>query len=182
MGSRSRQILTKDIRIITANTITRPNNTTAYAAHDALANVTTNDHLTFSQCLDRGIKTGEIIAAKALSSAYVATGPDIDLMLFHTDVGEDADNAAASITDAEMATLIGVINFATGSWKPGTATAGAGGNQAQFVKDINLPIKLPISVTDGNHVSSIFGFPIMRNAYVPVEDEIFTFQLYIRQD
>lgn len=172
-------ILTKDVRIITANTIIRPSDTTQYTAHDALANVTTNAHLTFAQCLNQGIKTGEIIAAKALSSAYVATGPDIDLMLFHTDVGNDADNAAASITDAEMATLIGIINFATGSWKPGTATAGADGNQAQIVKDINMPIKLPIA--DG-YVGSIFGFPIMRNAYVPVSGEIFTFQLYVRQD
>lgn len=180
--SRNRQILTRDIRIITANTITRPNDTNAYTAGDALANVTTNAHCTFLQCLDRGNKTGEIVAAKVLCSSYVATAPDIDLMLFHTDVGNDSDNAAATITDAEMATLIGVINFATGSWKAGDITSGAGGNQAQFVKDINMPIKLPISTSGSDYVSSIFGFPIMRNAYVPVANETFIFQLYIRQD
>lgn len=181
MGSRTRQILTKDIRIITANAITRPNDTTTYAAGDALADASANAHFTFPQCLDRGVKTGEIVSAKLLCSSYVATGPDIDLMLFSVIPGTDADNAQATITDAEMANLIGVINFATGSWKPGTNTSGAGGNQAQFVKDVNIPIKLPI-LGGSDFTSSIFGFPILRNAYVPVAQEIYTCQLYIRQD
>ena len=179
MGSRSRQILTKDIRIITGSTITRPSNTTAYTAGDALSDVTTNNFVTFLKCLEMGTKTGEIVAAKALVSSYVATAPDIDLMLFHTTIAEKADNSPATISDDEMATLIGVINFATGSWKPGDITSGAGGNQAQFVKDINMPIKL-VTGTDG--LNTIFAQPIMRNAYAPIASEVYTFQLYIRQD
>lgn len=176
MGEAVKSILVKDIQKV-SDSITRPANTTTYAAGDALAEVTTNDHLTFTDVLKDSRKgnAGEIVMASCLVSSYVATGPAIDLMLFHTDVGEDADNAAASITDAEMANLIGVVSFASGDWVPGTATVGADGNQIQIVTDI----KIPVQVTADR---KIYGFPVMRNAYAPVASEIYTFTLGLRLD
>jgi len=154
---------------VQGNTITRPANVTPYSVGDALANDTTNDHYTFNDALKEGIRTGEVVGARMVISGTVATGPDIDLFLFHTDVGEDADNAANTLTNTELLTCIGVVNFSTGGWTT-SAT-----DQIQIVQSQSLPFRLPAA-------RKIYGYPVMQNAYVPESGETFACTLVIRQD
>lgn len=156
----------------------RPSNTTTYTAGDALAAVTTNNHVQFDNVTRRGTRHGLIVGASCHITSYVATGPAIDLMLFYADVGEDVDNAAATITDAEMLTFLGTIAFLTGGWIPGNATAGAGGNQSQVLEDLNIRF-----TAGGVGINrNLYGFPIMRNAYVPVSAEGYTFAIHVRDE
>ena len=173
MASRDKQYQANDLKRV-EDSITRPSNTTAYAAGDAVSEVTTNDHFTFSAPTELGVNTGEIVSAICHSSAAQGTAPDLELWLFHTDVGEDADNAAWTPTDAELLTCIGVIDFATANWKTGS------GNSLCQVTNVNLPYKLA-RVGDGTR-ATIYGQLVMRNTYTPVSAEIFTVSMLIRQD
>ena len=161
-----------------SDSITRPTNTTDYAAGDVISEATTNDHFTFQDCGDEPTFTGTIDAARLSSSAYVSTAPDAELWLFHTDIAEVADNSAAAITDAENRTLIGIIDFPTANWKTGNPASGASGNHVCETRNIGLPFVLA-KVKDAPH---IYGQLIVRNAYVPVSGEIFTVELSIYQD
>ena len=159
-------------RVRTA-TVTRPANTTTYAAGDVVGSSTAADNtlvLTSVNLNGNGFST--IQKAILHSSASVSTKPDIDLLLFHTTFTTQADNAAFAPSDTEMGYLVGVINFATGGWTIGNATSGAGGNAACVVKDIQLPVTTA-SGSNGN----LFGIMVARNAYAPVSGEIFTLRL-----
>ena len=97
---------------------------------------------------------------------------------FDTDIAEVADNLAWTLTDAEILTLIGVIDFPTADWRAG-AIAGAGNAMCQQL-DLGLTFKLR-PVGDGTN-PQMFGQLVMRNAYVPTSGEVFNVQMLIRQD
>jgi hypothetical protein len=103
---------------------TRPNDATTYAAGDVIADSTSAPTiLTFNRAtLDRG-GMGIIQSGVLVSSASVATKPDLELWLFDTAIVMDNDNAVYTPTDAEMLTLIGVIAFPQSSFKVGDATS-----------------------------------------------------------
>lgn len=162
------------------SSLTRPANTTAYTAGDGVSAVTTNAHLTFNRVVDSQISTATIQSAICHTSAYVATGPDLDLFLFHTDVTAVADNAAFVPTDAEMLTLVGIVDFPTGSFVPGNSTAGAGGNQVCHVTGLDIPVNFVGADSDNGR--QLFGQLVARNAYVPVSGEVFTVDLVIAED
>jgi len=151
---------------IAANLITRPANTTPYSIGDALADATGDLHYTFLEVVgDRG-RTGEILSAQMVISGTVAVGPDIDVLLFNQAVGVDADNAANTLTNAELLTCVGVINFPTGGWVT-TAT-----DQINIVQNIALPFT----------GQTLYGFPVLKNAYVPESGETFHCSVRIRRD
>lgn len=158
--------------------LTRSANTTAYAAGEVISAVTSNNHFTFDNATRPGTSTkqlgGAVATAILHSSANVATKLDAELWLFHTDISEAADNSAFVPTDAEMLTVIGVIDFATADWKEGLATAGAAGNSLCQVSNIGLAFK--------SATTTIYGQLVARNAYVPVSGEVFTIELIISQD
>lgn len=153
-------------------TVTRPANTTTYTAGDVIGTASSAtlplNNSSFGE-FDCGIIQQAIIS----SSAYVATPPDLELWLFDTTVTDIADNAAWTPTDAEMATLVGIVQFATANWKVGTATAGAGGNMCCVADNISVPF----NTLKGKH--SLFGVLVVRNAYVPVSGEVFTLRLQV---
>lgn len=154
---------------VTSGSLIRPANTTAYAAGDVIAAVTTALTLPFtvSKTVGRG---GIIRNAVINSSAAVATKLDCDLFLFSSDITDlDADNAAFTPTDAQMLTLVGIITFPTASWKAGDATVGADGNATCVISNINIASSHDI----------LYGVLIARNAYVPVSDEVITVKLYV---
>ena len=167
-----------DLRQLKGSLI-RPSNTTAYAAGDVISAVTTNDHYTFVNPFGR-VNTGEVLALNINSSASVATKPNLELWLFHTDIAEVADNLAFAPTDAEMLTCVGVIPIPVAGWVVGTATAGAAGNTFQQVKDLNMVMKLATANDNtGNH---LYCQLVARAAYTPVSAEVFTIELLVRQD
>lgn len=162
-------------KVVTAQ-IARPSNTTDYASGDVIANITTNELLTFENAV-KGLSqklSGSISTARVHSSANVGTKPDLELWLFHTKPALDVDNAVFTPTDEEMKTVIGVIDFPTGSWRVGTATAGAGGNSMCETKNIGLAFRAA--------GQDIYGALVHRAAYTPVSDEVFTVDLVITQD
>ncbi len=156
-----------DLKLLSSSII-RPSNTDAYTAGDSIAAVTTDNHFSWqirtSNELGTGI--GEILQAKITSSGAVATSLDARLSLFHTDVSEDADNAALSLSDAEHLTRIGVINFATASWEIFQNNSGL---------TVTAALKFA-GLTDGR---TIYGVLEARNSYVPISAEVFTIDLLV---
>lgn len=162
--------------------LTRPNDTTPYTAGDVISAVTSNDHFTFgANSNDNSKRTGRpnpgtlfLNAARLWSSANVATKLTAELWLFSADIAEVADNSAFAPTDAEMLTLIGVVDFPSSSWRAGIATAGAVGNAVCEVRNIDLPMVCK--------AARIYGQLVARNAYIPVASEIFTVDLITTLD
>lgn len=162
--------------------ITRPNDTTTYTAGDVISEVTTNDHFTFGAASDDGSKrvgrpnpgTITINAARLWSSANQTAKPSFELWLFNVDIAEVADNSAFAVTDAEMLTLVGIIDFAQGFWKVGLATIGAGGNSVCEIKNIDLPVNA--------RPGRLYGQLVDRAGYIPVASEIFTVDLICSPD
>lgn len=158
--------------------LTRPANTDAYAAGDVVSAVTSNDHFTFLEVNRSGTQTkqlgGSIATARLHSSANQATKLDGELWLFHTDIAEVADNGAFAPTDAEMLTLVGVIDFPLANWKAGIATVGAGGNAVCEAFNLGLAFK--------GATKTLYGQLVVRNAYTPVSGEIFTVEIILSRD
>lgn len=165
---------------------TRPADTTAYAAGDAMSNSTSApDALTFADVARFLGGGGEILGALLLDSANQATKPSCELWLFCGSAAPvpDNDNAVFTPTDAELANLVGVIVFdgVTAGWAyVGDATVGAGGN-------VVIPGRIGPSGAGAHRVGlpfvcnaasdDLFGLVVARNAYTPVSGEVFTFTL-----
>lgn len=149
---------------------TRPANITAYTAGDVMGDGTT---LVFNNTSFGEFDSGIIQQAIISSSAYVATPPDAELWLFDTTVAAVADNAAFTLTDAELATLVGIVQFETANWKVGLATAGVGGNMCCVAGNLGIPFNTKKGL---NH---LFGILVVRNAYVPISGEVFSVRLQI---
>ncbi len=160
------------------DTITRPSNTTAYTAGDAISEITTNDHFIFSNIFRPGTQNkqlgGAIATARLHSSANKSTKLDAELWLFHTDIVKVVDNDAFAPTDTEMLTLVGIIDFPLANWKVGNAGADAAGNAV--CEAFNLGLALKSATTD------LYGQLVARNAYTPVSGEIFTVELITSRD
>jgi hypothetical protein len=152
-----------------AATFTRPSDTTAYASGDVVCNSTSVPTImTFADALK--YNNAVLQHAMIVTSANVATKPDLELWLFDTTVAMDNDNAAFTPTDAELLNLVGVVSFATGDFKAGDATGGAGGNAICEATNLGIPIN-PAAADD------LYGILVARNAYVPVSGEVFTVRL-----
>ena len=153
-----------------SDSYTRPADTTQYTAGDQVADGTPSV-LTFALPRISG-GSGVIIYAVCHDSASVAVKPDLRLYLFDTTVTPAADNAAWAPSDAEMLTSIGFVDFS--AWEIGTVTAGAAGNCNSYVANLDIPFVAT--------ALSIFGVLVVRNAYIPVDSEIFTVKLGALQD
>lgn len=161
--------------VVISSSVTRPANTTAYAAGDAVTDSTTAPTvITLSGAGRINGGSGVILAATLIDSANQTTKGQFELWLFDATATPDNDNAVFTPTDAETETLIGVIPFNTAY--VGDATSGAGGNAVYPVQGLSIPFKC------GGATTSIFGLIVVRNAYTPVSAEKFTVRLHILQD
>lgn len=147
-------------------TVTRPADTTAYAAGDAVGGV-----IAFAGAA-KSNEGGVINQLLVIDSANVATKPDLELWLFDTTIAAAGDNAAFAPSDAEIATLIGVILIPTASFKIGNAVASTGNSMCDLQN-----LGLPFNCKPG--VNAIFGQLVARNAYVPLSGEVFTLRLKV---
>lgn len=147
-----------------STTITRPNDTTTYAAGDAWS-TSGGTALTFTGCLRGTGLISRLTNMIIVDSAYVALGLQGELWLFNAAPTAIADNAAFTLTDAEMATVVAVIPFAIST--TGLATVGAGGNSLAYVNAIGIDVT---GAADAN----LYGQIKVLNAYVPVANEILT--------
>jgi hypothetical protein len=156
-----------------STSFTRPADTTAYAAGDAVTNSTSSPVvMTFANCARYSGGGGVISSVGMLDSASVATKGSFELWLFTVAPTPDNDNAVFTPTDAELASCVGVYPLITNY--VGDATAGAGGNAVYESAEKLRPF---VCAT-----TSLFGLLVVRNAYVPVSAEVFTLFLEILQD
>lgn len=175
-----------EIRVLAENdflqvvaTITRPNDALAYAAGDAVTNSTSAPvTTTFAGCARYLGGSGLIATATLIDSANQATKGVFELWLFNGNSAPapDNDNAVFTPTDAELANLVGVIQFNTAF--VGDATAGAGGNAVYH--GVLPTFQIPFIC--GSAVKDLYGLLVVRNAYTPVNLEAFTIILNIIQD
>lgn len=151
--------------------LTRPANTTAYAAGDVVAGDTIVVPISF-EGLGDFVDDGVLIdSAVICSSANQATKLSAKLLLFDTSHTVDADNAAYTPLDADMQRLVGIVTFADTSWIAGDATVGAGGNAACVASNLGI-------VTNGG---TVYGVLVAQNAYTPVSGETITINLFGRK-
>lgn len=155
-------------------TVTRPADTTAYVAGDVV-NAATGAVITFSGCARANGLGGVIQHAKLVDSANQATKGSFELWLFDTTFTPDNDNAVFTPTDAEMATVVCVINLSSSTFV-GDATAGDGGNVLHQSDVLNRAFTCETADT------ALYGALVVRNAYTPVSGETFAIQLEILQD
>lgn len=116
--------MTADRRLITAplgypfrcqTDITRPSDTTAYAANDALSDSTsapTSGGFTFSSAA-RISGGGVLITDLFVASSLATGGLQGEVWIFNTSVTNINDNAAFAISDSEIKTVVAKIPFTT---------------------------------------------------------------------
>lgn len=157
--------------------VTRPSDTTAYAAGDAVTDSTSAPTaITFSGCAKANAGSGTIYSVQCVDSAAQTTKAQLELWIFAGTSAPtpDNDNAAFTPTDGELANLIGVVEF--NAWYVGDASSGASGNCVSRALNQNIGFVCGASVDD------LYGLVVVRNAYTPVSGESFTFILHIGQD
>lgn len=155
---------------------TRPSDTTAYAAGDAVTNSTSSPAaITFDGCAAANGGKGVILGALMLDSANQSTKGIFELWLFAGSSAPtpDNDNAVFTPTDAELANLVAIIPLNV--TYVGDATSGAGGNVIYESPEMARPF------TCGGSVNDLFGLLVVRNAYTPVSAEVFTIILRVAQ-
>lgn len=150
---------------------TRPADTTAYAANEALSDSTSAPtYLTFGSVTGAaGPKTGWLVGARCYSSANQSTLPQLRLFLYKSVPTAVNDNAALTMTDAQLLTCVATLTF--NSFVGGDDTAGAGGNAF-----CTASIPEPVAVS-----APLFGLVKVLNAYTPVSAEVVTFDLDIAE-
>ena len=162
---------------ISEATFTRENDTTTYAAGDVMAASTTAAvALVFESSAAYSGGSGIIQSVVLIDSAYQALGLAADLFLFNAEPASFGnDNAAFTPTDAELQTLVGIVEFSATEWNGGNLTSGANGNAVQL-QTVSIPFKC------ANLTSKLYGVLVARNAYVPIASSPFFIRLHILQD
>ncbi len=165
LGGSAQKVFTT--RTIT-NALTRPSNTTTYASGDVISANSTNAHYTFSEIVEE--RAAMICSATLHCSTTETLQLAADLILFRTDIAAVADNAPATISDAEMLTAVGVISFPAAGWTVG------GANASCFITGLN------ILFSDDGSSRKLYGQLVARNAYIPASAAVFTVDLIVSQD
>ncbi len=153
--------------------ITRPNDTTAYAAGDVVASSTTAAvATTFANAVGEPGGSAILTSVMMVDSSSTATKGQFEVWLFNASYTQDQDNAVFTPTDAECATLVAVVPLNTSY--VGDATAGTGGNAVYFSGAINQYFSCAAAST------TLYGALVVRNAYTPIAVEVFTIQLNLQ--
>lgn len=154
-----------------AVTLTRPNDTNAYAANDAITSATSSaSGFTFGNCARIDSGCGTIIDAKLITSDPNATVANLELFLFDTLPAIPNDNAAFAVTDAEMNTCVGKINFYASDY---------GDSSNNRIYHMANPPRMFQCATGS---TSLYGILKTLNAFTPVAQATFRVKLDIVQD
>jgi hypothetical protein len=144
--------------------ITRPADTTTYAAGDVIGTASSQVIALFNAA-DKGaddVTKGLITGAVVVATGAPATLPSLELWLFDTAPADQADNTAFAVTDAELlAGFLGVIPLTY------TYVGLASGNHVQRSDTVMVPFEVKDSA------GRLFGVLVPRNAYAPISGETF---------
>lgn len=158
------------LRRLVSNTITRPNDTTAYASGDAVTDsssaATSAALFTVANCALRAGGSGWIVDALLIDSIGATVPGSFEVWLSATAFTTFTnDNSAYAPTDAESLLVSCVLTFTTAS-----KTA----NNAVYHSDRTM-IPFQCAATDKN----LYGLLIARSAYAPTGNETFTLVLKV---
>jgi len=156
-------------------TLTRPADTTTYAAGDEISN---NGTAPTAFAFGGLGPSGVITRAQMWQSANQTLAVSAELWIFRGTAAPapNNDNAAFAPGTAQLANLVGIVPFSTSYNGAGTAGSGTAGNRVWVAANLNIPY----DTTNNN--GTIWGRAVVRNAYVPVASEVFAFTLGALQD
>jgi hypothetical protein len=155
--------------VVISTDITRPADTTAYAAGDALANSTsspTTGGFTLTGAAKASGKGGIVTGATVISSNAAATGLQCEIWLFDQAVTAINDNAAFALSDADAKLCLGKI--------PATLVKEATNNSQAAIPNVGLPFQCVGS-------ANLRFLVKVLNAYTPISAEVLTVRLGILQ-
>ena len=154
--------------VVTA-TVIRPADTTAYVVDDVLSdNTVAPTLLTFSDVARVNGESGWVISAVMVTDRAEEIRPQVRLMLFDTAPAAQNDNAQFAPTDADALRVVGWIDF--NAYQDGAV------NTIYFVNNLDVGFRC----ATGSR--SMYGIPVMKNAYVPVANEKFDFRIEVTLD
>lgn len=159
--------------IITA-AIQRHTGVTQYAAGDVIATEAGVSVIELSDMARAAGSAGMIVTLDVIDSANQATKPSLEVWLFSSPPANIVDNAPFTPTDAELAYLVAVVQLTTSI--VGHPTVGAAGNCVLPSGIISRSFKCEASLTD------LYAVLVTRNAYTPIDSEIFTLKAAVLQD
>lgn len=148
--------------------VTRPADTTAYAANDALSDSTsapTSGGFTFTSAARKSGGSGIITDAIITTSADAATLLQGEIWIFDTSVTNINDNSAFAVSDTEIKTYVGKIPF---------TMEDAGNNGAAHVTNLSIGFTCVGS-------ANLRFLVKVKNAYTPASGEVLTTRLKIIQ-
>lgn len=155
---------------IRAATLTRPADTTAYAAKDAISNSTSAPtYLTFANLARVSGGSGYIVKAQLMTNQSTNVA-QYRLHLFNTAPTAINDNSPYTLLWANRASRVGYIDFGA------AATEGSGSDAANSQNDT---ARLHF-VTSGS--ASLFGILETLSAFTPASDQVFYIALSAEQD
>jgi hypothetical protein len=145
---------------------TRPSDTTAYAAKDAVSDSTSAPTiLTFANFARIAAGSGYIVRANMMTDQTTLTAR-LRLHLFHTSVTAINDNAAFTLLYANRASRIGYIDFDPG------VTEGAGSTASH---SLNAITRLPFVCAAASR--SVFGLLETLDIFTPASAQAFYVEL-----
>lgn len=155
------------VRDTSTGTTTRPADTNAYAAQDAISDSTSSP--TVMSFANIGVNSitgqGRITGCYFGKTGATETGWDVDLVLYNASPTAFEDNAEWDPSDAEMLTEVGVITFLA-------TEAVVGKNNVRWHRT-NLDISFKCAA-DG---TTLYGVPVARGTPTPESGEVLTFRL-----
>jgi hypothetical protein len=156
---------------VAAGELTRPADTTAYAAKDVISDSTSAPTvLTFTGVARASGGSGYITKARIMTDLKTWTGR-MRLHLFDTSPTAINDNSPFLLLYANKATRIGVIDFTTAATEDATNSTGA-----EVINDL---VRLPYVTTGG---ANIFGILEVLEAATPASGQKFYVQLTCDQN
>ena len=152
-------------------TITRPADTTAYAAKDAVANSTSAPVvLSFTGIGRYNGQDGYIVKARLLTN-QAANVAQYRLHLFTAAPTAINDNAAYTLLWANRAARIGVIDIGP------LSTEGTGSDAAN---GLNADVRLPFTCASTD--SKLYGLLETLTAFTPASGQLFYIELVVEQN
>jgi hypothetical protein len=164
---------------VVVGSIVRPADTTAYAAGDSVSNSTTAPTAMAFLAARFAGGGGIITAAHFLDDSNPATKPTFELWLFGGAAAPTPtnDNAAIAWSDADVANLIGVIEFLQAEVRVGSS---AGNNVCTGRMGTSHTFRLPFRCDAAQQ--NIWGMVVVRTAYTPANAGTLRFKLSIEQE
>ncbi len=165
-GTRQKPVATTRVDAVTViATLTRPADTTQYAAGDEITD-TGGAILEVTGCANDFGGSGTIRQIDIIDSINAATDPDPDVFVYDTTSTPQADNAAFAPADGVTETCLYAADM-------GSAVA-SGANNLFFTKS-----GLDIPFTCGGASKSLFVRLVERSTYTPTSGETFKVRLHI---